>query len=254
MDKFKKFVLFPLLTITLFFSVFFLFLQINYYPPILMYHSLGTPPVETPQVEKEIFKQQLRYLKEHGFKVILVEELAESIKKRKIERKVVAITFDDGYKNNLEAAELLKEFGFPATIFVIVNKINEEGYLGEEDLKYILANTPVNIGSHTLNHKYLPSLSLFELEKEIFLSKKILENMLGREINAFSYPLGGFNREALKIVEKAGYKCGFTTNRGKGKNIFALKRIKITNNDVGLNLWAKLSGFYHIFKRARRPY
>ena len=109
MNIFKKIVLYFLLGISLLFLSFFIYLQLNYYPPILMYHSIGPAPVDTPQISLEAFQQQMRYLKEENFKVVKLEELAELIKARKVPRGVVAITFDDGYKNNLEAVRILKE-------------------------------------------------------------------------------------------------------------------------------------------------
>lgn len=248
----KKLFLIILACCLLFIGSFFFFLELNYYPPVLMYHSISEK--DNLAVSKDVFIKQLEYLKNKKFKVVSLQEIAQAIKERKRIHKMVAITFDDGYRDNLEAARLLDKYNLKATIFVIVDKLGKEGYLSVEDLRFILNNTPVEIGSHTLDHKYLPELSIFEIEKELFLSRKILENFLDEEIKYVSYPVGGFNKEVLEVAKASGYVAGFTTNRGRGKNIFAIKRIKITNRDLGLNLWAKLSGYYHFFKRNRKPY
>lgn len=253
MSKTKKLSFYPLICIGIFLFLLFIGFRLNYYPPILMYHSIGKTAIDTPWVSKQVFAEQMAYLKSEGFKVVSLEELAKFIREGKVRPGMVAITFDDGYKNNLEAVPILNQFGFPATFFVVVHNLDRQGYLNKKDLIHLVRTTFITIGSHTLSHKYLPSLSSFELQKEIVLSKKILEHTLEREVAAISYPIGGFNKEVLGTVEQSKYKCGVTTNRGKGKNIFALKRIKMTNKDLGLNLWAKLSGFYYLFKRARSP-
>ena len=86
--------------------------------------------------------------------------------------------------------------------------------------------------------------------------KKNLEELFLKDIKTISYPVGGFDKRVLKEVENSDYLCGCTTNRGFSKKLdrFALRRIKITNRDLGLRLWAKLSGFYNIFKKVKKPY
>ncbi len=228
-------------------------LSVAYYPPILMYHSLDLDRTGTPTISEAGFEYHLRYLKEHGYRVVPVEELVAEIKKGHIPRRAVAITFDDGYKDNLKAVRLLKEYGFPATIFVIVGRIGEEGYLSVEDLRQIEAHTKVRIGSHTINHYVLYEAP--DPELEIKGSKARLEKMLGHEVRTISYPVGGFNRKILRLVKEAGYCCAFTTNRGysRGIDIYALRRIKMKDSDKGLHLWFKLSGYYDLFRRIRRP-
>ncbi|MCD6134845.1 MAG: polysaccharide deacetylase family protein [Candidatus Omnitrophica bacterium] len=233
---------------------FFIFLNQRYYPVILMYHSINPSLKGTPTVSKETFIRQMEFIKRHHYKVVSLEKMAGLIKAKKPLYHLVAITFDDGDEDNLEAAKILARFHYPATIFMIVKNIDKEGFLSQAELKYILQRTPVSIGSHTLTHTYLPSLSYFQLEKEIVLSKMRLEDMLGVKIKEISYPVGGFNEDVLRIVENAGYCCGCATNRGRGKSVYALKRIKVGPHDLGFRLWIKLSGFYNAFRRYKSPY
>ncbi len=228
-------------------------LRIAYYPPILMYHSLDPERTDTPAVSEETFARHLRYLKEHDYRVVPVEELVAEIKKGHIPRRTVAITFDDGYEDNLKAVRLLKEYDFPATIFVIVGRIGEEGYLSPEDLRQIETHTKVRIGSHTIHHYVLYEAP--DPELEIRGSKARLEEILGHEVRTISYPVGGFNREIMRLVKEAGYCCAFTTNRGYSRriDIYALRRIKMKDSDKGLGLWFKLSGYYDLFRRIRSP-
>lgn len=69
-------------------------------------------------------------------------------------------------------------------------------------------------GSHGISHRILPTLEVEELEKEISKSKEAIENKLGKDTWAFSYPNGDFSKVAVDAVRKSGYKLAFTTESG----------------------------------------
>jgi hypothetical protein len=102
----------------------------------------------------------------------------------------------------------------------------------------------------------LPDADNNKLKQEIFASKQKLQKLFLQEIETIAYPSGGFNKKVIEEVREANYLCGCTTNRGfSGKlNKFALRRIKITNRDLGLRFWSKLSGFYNVFRKVKRPH
>ncbi len=212
-----------------------LILQSNYYPPILMYHSLDPSRNNTPTISSEGFFRHMQFIKRHGYRVISLEELARELKEGKIPRKTVVITFDDGYKDNLKAVEVLRKFGFPATIFMIVGRIGDSGFLTKEDLLRIEKGSKIRIGLHTINHCILYKCR--DPEFEIREGKRRLEQVLGHPVNVFSYPVGGFNREIQEIVKSSGFLCAVTTNRGysRGIDLYALRRIKMKDSDRGLS-------------------
>ena len=252
MKKFRFILIFFVLVLS-----FLFYLNLNYSTPILMYHSFDKNRKNYASIDLDIFYKQMEYIKEKKYNVISLDEYCRFlIKNNRHPKKSVVITIDDGYKDNLKAIEILKKFDFPATIFLIVSKINKNGYLTEEDIKNFLKDTKITIGSHTLTHRYLPELNKKDLEKEISLSKKILEKKFPVDINTIAYPVGGFDKRVLEEVEKAGFLCACTTNRGFSNklNLFAIRRIKITNKDLGFRLWIKLTGFYNIFKKLKKPY
>ncbi|MCF7907752.1 MAG: polysaccharide deacetylase family protein [Candidatus Omnitrophica bacterium] len=248
----------PLLIVWIIFFSFFWYLNRNYETPIFMYHSLDPERIDNyAAVAPDNFIKQMEYIDRHGYRVI---ELDEYCRLRRagapVPKKSLVITFDDGHKDNLVAFEVLKRFNFPATFFIIVDKLNSPSYLSRVDIAQALENPKITIGSHTVSEAYLPSLGPNELSYEIRNSKAALEDLFSKTIKFFSYTIGGYNRQTLKEVELAGYLCACTTNRGFSKKLtpFTLRRIKITDRDRGVRLWAKLSGFYDIFRKPKHPY
>ncbi|MCM8773417.1 MAG: polysaccharide deacetylase family protein [Candidatus Omnitrophica bacterium] len=238
----------------LFIGGWWLFFTPLYTVPIITYHAIPTNFADTSfKVTLTRFYRQMEFIKNKGYKVISLSDYCQLLRrKEKLPKNLVVITFDDGYKDNLWAVNILKQFNFPATIFLIPNKIDKKNYLSSKDIEWFLNNTKVKIGSHTLTHSYLPQLDDASLIREIKDSKEILEKKFRVNVDTIAYPLGGFDHRVLKTVEGCGYICGVTTNRGlsKNDNIYALKRIKISERDLGIRLWAKLSGFYSVFKRS----
>jgi peptidoglycan/xylan/chitin deacetylase (PgdA/CDA1 family) len=189
---------------------------------------------------------------------LTLDEVIEAIRSgRKLPRNSLAITFDDGYMDNyVYAYPILKKYHFPATIFIITNKSVSEGFIGPEEMLQMQEDN-ISFGSHSKSHQYLPELKDEQLRDEIFNSKKELEEKIGSEVKYFCYCLGGFSDKIIDMVKEAGYRGAFTTNRGKGrfnKNIYALKRVKISNADTNpLRMWGKLSGFFNLFRSEKDP-
>ena len=248
----------PLLIVVIIFSSFFWYLNRNYETPILMYHSLDPKRVDNyVAVSPENFLKQMEYINKHGYRVIELSEYCRLYRAgTSVPKKSLVITFDDGHKDNLTAFEILKRFNFPATFFIIVDKLNSPKYLSRADIAKALENPKISIGSHTVSEAYLPDLEPDELRYEIRNSKIILAELFSQKVEAFSYTIGGYNQQALKEVESAGYLCACTTNRGFSKKLtpFTLRRIKVTNRDRRIRLWAKLSGFYNVFRKPKKPY
>ncbi|MBP7087970.1 MAG: polysaccharide deacetylase family protein [Candidatus Omnitrophica bacterium] len=254
--KFKRWVSWGIFFILA--ASFYLYLNLNYRTPIFMYHTLcKSESGDNTAVEISVFKKQMEFLKKGGYKVISLNQYCRLLAEgESLPRHTVVITFDDGHDNTLEAAKILRDYDYPATFFLISNFLNKDDFLSTDDIYFFLKSTKIEIGSHTLFHAYLPSLNSSQIKKEIFESKKNLEKKFGQKVNTISYPVGGFNKEVLEIVKDAGYLCACTTNRGFSRALdrFALRRVKITNKDLGFHFWRKASGFYQIFERTKDPF
>ena len=232
----------------------------QYTVPILTYHSFS--PVVTRgdllSVSSDHFEQQMAYLKNNGYHVISLDELADGIVAgRDFPHNTVVITIDDGYQNNYQYAyPILKKYGFPATIFLITNFMDASvDFLTWAEVKE-MAGHGISFGSHTKNHVYLPSVSNAALlQEEVVGSKEMLERQLGHRVTHFCYPLGGFSEESKAVIEKAGYRSACVTNRGYSpgnkSDLYELHRISVRDKDLALRFANKLTGYHAIFKKCR---
>lgn len=228
--------------------------------PILMYHGIRDGGDSSMYVTPDNFARQMAFLKNEKYSVISLDELVDGIESgEKFDSKTLVITFDDGYSDNyLNAFPVLVKQGFPATIFLPTGHIGTEGYLTWDQVKIMMAHG-VDFGAHTINHVYLPSeKDTASLWKEVSGSKKAIAAATGKSPEYFAYPTGGFNDKVKSAVKMAGYKGACTTNRGfdrYNKDIFELKRVKVTNSDMNkpFHFRAKLSGYYNLFRSAKSP-
>lgn len=224
-------------------------MPINAYP-ILMYHSIFKMPkgaiMRSLHVSPKRFNFQMRMLKFFGYRGVSMSELHHHLLTGNNE-KIIGITFDDGYRNNvLNALPILKKLGFTATIYIVSKSIdgtnhwdaskgiNEQQLLNKEEIHNWI-NSGMEIGSHTQTHKDLTKCSQDQLYKEITESKFDLENQFDIPIKHFCYPYGNFNESIIEIVKKAGYKTSTTTVRGRSKptnNAFELPRVSITHHTL----------------------
>jgi peptidoglycan/xylan/chitin deacetylase (PgdA/CDA1 family) len=167
----------------------------------------------------------MQFLAESGYNVISLREIINCINEnRMFPSRAVAITFDDGYKNNYDVAyPILKEFCFKAAIFMVSGRCSDNNnwpgqpngipimdLLGWDEILE-MADYGIEFGAHTLNHPHLPELSLKEAENEIVESKRLLEKHLHKDVLFFDYPYGKENQELREIVQNEFY-CAFSTD------------------------------------------
>jgi len=233
--------------------------RLSYYPPILGYHRVGGFRGDhVPTVSAEAFERQLVFLARGRYRVLELGEVASSLSQAKpLPRRSVAITFDDGYAETHEVAwPLLKRFGFSATVFVAPAEVGWPGFVTWNQVA-AMAQDGVTIGCHTMHHSYLPLVGAERLPEELVQSKQVIEERIGRPVTLLSYPVGGFTSQVQLAVQQAGYAAACTTNRASshpGIDPYALRRIKVTERDGNPVLfWAKLSGYYDVFRRLREP-
>lgn len=259
MFKFKRVIYSAFILIVLASNLFFLWVSNHYVVPIIMYHSVGYAGEDKPNfVRPDHFEYQMAYLREHQFDVVTLGDYLNHIKGiKRLMKKSVVLTFDDGFVDNYtNAFEILKKYDYPAVMFVPSDYINMEGRLTLAQLKEMIKDK-IDIGSHTRHHVYLPDKSQEVIEDEVIESKRILESKLGTKVDFFAYPIGGFNEEVKKVVKLAGYRGATATNRGYdpgNRDLFELNRIRLSNKDVRDHiLWMKFSGYYNLLRGRKNP-
>ena len=104
---------------------------------IIMYHGVrkGKQRINGRHITAGEFERQLRYFSRH-FAVVPLPEICE-MKIRGIVpvRRTIALTFDDGFLNNVTVAlPLLRKYGMPATFFLCTAAIEDTSYLHPSDL------------------------------------------------------------------------------------------------------------------------
>ena len=155
----------------------------------------------------------MSFLSKNNFKVFSLASLYSYLKShKKIPAKTVVITFDDGYQDNyLNAFPILKEYSFPATVFIPTsligkNTIDKEGIkfsvLSRQQIQEMHSSGIIDFGSHCHHHYKLTTLSNKEAEEELFNSKKILKKVLNKEVDFYAYPFGDCNQIVKKVVKR----------------------------------------------------
>lgn len=229
---------------------------------VLLYHRLGLPKlgslVAGQYVAPRLFRSQLDYLTARGWRNVRISESIRPDDPSDGSR--FAVTFDDGYLSVYEhACPALAERSMTATVYVVagaVGGINEwdrkagdqkENMMSAGQIRE-LAETGFDIGSHTMRHPRLTTLSDEEMQAEIEDSKKALEDIIGREVTSFSYPYGDYDGRVLEAAIRAGYADAVTTRLGmviEGTSPFEIPRVNVRWNAIGPLLARKIG-------RARR--
>lgn len=253
-----------LAAVLLFTAAFFGFMRDKYIIPVFMYHSVS--PQQDPGsnaliVTPQAFERQMRFLKNFSYNVMPLEAVAELIRnKKKLPPRLVVITLDDGYKDNYTYAfPVLKKYALPATIFIITGEVGRPDRLSWGEIKEMQSSGFITFGSHCLGPEPLINIkSGDEVKRQIFESKRILEEKLGAPVAMFSYPEGKFNFKIKQLVADAGYKLAVATTPGikfPASDVFLIKRMRISENAANpFILWFKASGFYSFFRENRRKY
>ena len=217
--------------------------------PILTYHQIAQAPergapMRSLYVSPSAFALQMQSLSLLGYKGLSMTALMPYLQGKKT-GKVVGITFDDGYLNNLEnAAGVLKRFNFSSTCYVVselLGKTNEwdralgiasASLMDLDQLKQWIASGQ-EVGSHTQHHIDLTTTDSQTSHSEILNSRISLSQQLNTDIQQFCYPYGRYASEHVGIVKSSGYVAATTTARGKvhaDDSAFELRRVPVARS------------------------
>ncbi len=218
--------------------------------PALLYHKIDLPTADVKIrgafTAPQKFERQIAYLKKKGFEFYTASELIKFYRANgEFPKKAIAVTFDDGWKDNYRYAfPVLKKYGAKATIFLVtscvgqnIDKVTADGegpreHLSEKDILE-MSEGGIEFNSHSVSHSLFHQISEAEIKFEVNESKKIIENLTQKECSVFAYPAGFFTDFAKEAIEKAGYEAAFSTVYGDEDNfdIYSLNRVEILRRD-----------------------
>jgi len=231
--------------------------------PILVYHQIAEAPKKGAPfrglyVTPAAFSRQMALLKMLGYTGMSMTDLQPYLRGEK-SGKVVGITFDDGYLNNLtNALPALQKQGFTSTCYVV------DGLLGKTnvwDASIGMAQTPLmtaeqllqwqaggqEVGAHTQEHVDLMTVSEITAWKQIAKSKTDLQTLLAKQVNHFCYPYGKFDERHSTMARQANYATATTTARSRvmpGTNLLTLPRVPVLRSTSLPVFWLKIATAY----------
>ena len=193
---------------------------------ILCYHDfVTTRAVSQMRIHTDHFRKQMQSIKDARLKVI---SLGDFVKWRRGEQDIpdscLMITIDDGYNSVYhDAFPILKEFGYPFSIFLYKQYVNGGGRaLTTAMVQEMLANG-CELGSHSVSHPLniakvgnrTPEEYEAFLVRELQDSKQFLEDMFMRPVPTYAHPGGTYTQHILELGASFGYEFMFSVNPAK---------------------------------------
>ncbi|MBI4429976.1 MAG: polysaccharide deacetylase family protein, partial [Ignavibacteriales bacterium] len=192
------------------------FAQVNAPVPILCYHGFAsdTSALQGKLTEKYgRFDKMLEFLIDHGYQTVFPEEL--EVEEVDIKKPVI-LTFDDGRKEQLRAAEMMNKRGMRGIFFIVPSRISSAGrseFLTKEDLA-ILWELGHQIGVHGFSHRSMVE-SPEETEAVRTQSLPVIQEAIHmqRVFPSFAYPFGHYDTSVVQVVSEF-YRYLHTVNPG----------------------------------------
>ena len=236
--------------------------------PILMYHQIGQPPPRGHQyrgltVTPAAFARQMLWLKLLGYTGLSMSALQPYLNGER-KGKVVGITLDDGYLNQLtHALPVLMRHGFSSTCYVVSAMA---GKTNQWDESVGIAQTPLmdesqmlqwisggqEIGAHTRHHVNLLDVDDATCRDEIGHGKAEIEAAVKAPVRHFCYPYGSYASRHAAMAGASGYVTATTTQRSRchaGTDMLEIPRIGVFRSTSLPQFWLKIASSYEDRRR-----
>ncbi|GAA4937469.1 polysaccharide deacetylase family protein [Actinoplanes utahensis] len=226
--------------------------------PALMYHSVSAVggPLRDLAVPPERLAEQLAALSGAGYRLVGLTEALDLLAAGSA-GKMVAVTFDDGYRDFLtHGVPALRQAGAGATLYASVGHLGgHAGWLGRwspdfgpmltwSELDEVAA-AGIEIGNHSLIHHPLDVLTAAQLRAEVVSSHDQLEQRLQRRVRSFAYPHGYNSARVRRVVEASGHDNATEVGRRlhtPAEKRFAVPRFQPTPDHTGADLVRLVEG------------
>lgn len=200
-----------------------------------MYHAIGSQAEGDRQgrysVAPKIFAEQMHWLAENcPNRLIPIDACLTGASG-------VAVTFDDGYADNIEhAAPVLLKLAIPFTVFVTRSYVcsGKRQYLSCKSLRDLAEMPGATIGAHGDTHRRLTECDDRSLADELGGTRTWLEDTLGVAVSTLSYPHGACDERVMRAAAAHGYRLAASSRFGLNEKPYdhlALKRTDIWSDD-----------------------
>lgn len=206
-------------------------------------------------VAPTVFREQMEAVRACGAQIVRLADALDLLARGPVEGRWLAVTFDDGYADNVENAEgVLAGLGIPATVFLPTSVIDgrttyywfgdrRPRALSWDEIRDAAGRGTLDFQSHTRTHPWLPDVSEEQARDEIFGSRSDLAEQLGTTPSSLCYPGGLYSPREERLVAEAGYRAGVTTTPGVNTGGEAsLRRTLVYGEDSAEVFGAKLAG------------
>ena len=184
---------------------------------VLEYHAIGSHP-DWPQgmvIAPATFEKHLQYMQAQGYQMVTVAELAERLSSGKPMDKYIALSFDDGYKDNRSnALPIMQKYDAKGSFFVINKEMGDKYHMNEAEIKEMIA-AGMELGSHTYSHAPLAKIDTKYLVWELDTSRYWLKKKFdGYIVRTLAYPNGSYNKTVIAAAQKYGFYRALTGHIG----------------------------------------
>jgi peptidoglycan/xylan/chitin deacetylase (PgdA/CDA1 family) len=236
--------------------------------PILVYHQIApVPPKGSPcrslYVDPRAFARQMAWLKVWGYTGLSMSGLQPYLQGERT-GKVVGITFDDGYQNNLtNALPVLNKHEFSSTCYAVsalLGKTNawdesvgiaQTALMTEAEIgQWVAAGQ--EIGAHTRQHVNLAAVDTACARAEMGQGKSELEAVTGQPVRHFCYPYGRYEARHVDMAGELGFTTATTTRRSRchgQTDLLQLPRIGILRSTSLPVFWLKIATAYEDIRK-----
>lgn len=207
--------------------------------PILMYHRLGINFNPNDKIREGLtvtpqdFEAQIKYLTEHDYTIIKIDQLADVLNHKQEVKNPVVITFDDGYRDfYAHAFPILKKYNAPATVFVITDLVGDSDYLTWPQIDELNSSGLITFGAHTVHHPDLTRLRADQIYFELKAAQNTLKQHTHQDISFVAYPYGKSNDLVRKIAEVIKFSGAVGTWPGAVNNLsLNMPRVRVSGHE-----------------------
>ena len=228
---------------------------------VLCYHSVTCGWDDPVSVEPDDFESQCTLLRATRTVVPLASVKERLAGGQKLPARTAVLTFGDGFADFAEwAVPIMLRLGLPAAMYIVAGSVTEAGVpvnwirgMEPSDAPPLLEPAQIRelrrqgweIGSHSMAHRDLPTLSEQECLADLTESRELLSDLLGEHVDTLAYPFGRHAAHVRRAAERAGYTLAFALPEGPEEpGRFAVPRTGVYRGNERWKFLVKLQPWY----------